>query len=106
MRAIEITKAGGAEVLKPTQRPVPQQALPRCSSRSPRARVTGSGLRASELSLKAEIVRQVKERVWPHLGTKVTPLIDSVMPLDKAAEGHARVESSAHIGKILLHVSD
>jgi NADPH2:quinone reductase len=70
-----------------------------------RAVVTGSQLRVSALSLKTEIVRQVMERVWPHLGTKVTPIIDSILPLTDAAAAHARMESSAHIGKILLEVT-
>ena len=69
-----------------------------------RAVVTGSQLRVSPLALKIEIVRQVMERVWPHLGTKVTPLIDSVMPLADAKGAHARMETSAHIGKILLEI--
>ncbi len=70
-----------------------------------RAIVTGSQLRVSPLTLKIEIVRQVMARVWPHLGTKVTPLIDSIMPLADAAGAHARMETSAHIGKILLEIN-
>ena len=70
-----------------------------------RAVVTGSQLRISPLSLKIEIVRQVMARVWPHLGTKVTPVIDSMMPLVQASAAHARMESSVHIGKILLEVT-
>ncbi|SRR6266496_3083177 len=70
-----------------------------------RAIVTGSQLRASPLSLKIEIVRQIMGRVWPHLGTKVTPIVDSVFSLAQAADAHARMESSAHIGKILLEVA-
>ena len=50
-------------------------------------------------------MRQVMERVWPHLGAKVTPLIDSVIPLAQASAAHARMESSEHIGKILLEVA-
>jgi len=69
-----------------------------------RAVVTGSQLRVSPLPLKIEIVRQVMEHVWPHLGAKVTPLIDSVMPLADAKGAHARMETSAHIGKILLEI--
>jgi NADPH2:quinone reductase len=69
-----------------------------------RAIVTGSQLRASEIAVKKEIVRQVNERVWPHLGSKVTPIVDSVLPLDQADEAHARMEASVHIGKILLSV--
>ena len=73
---------------------------------SKRAVVTGSQLRASALPVKIEIVRQVRERVWPHLGTKVTPIIDSIVPLAQASAAHARMESSVHIGKILLRVAD
>ncbi|MGZ8267633.1 MAG: NAD(P)H-quinone oxidoreductase [Burkholderiales bacterium] len=78
--------------------------VPLSSIMAKRAVVSGSQLRASSLALKTEIVRHVMERVWPHLGTKVTPIIDSVMPLEKAADAHARMESSVHIGKILLQV--
>ena len=70
-----------------------------------RAIITGSGLRVSELSLKREIVRQVKEKVWPHLGTEVTPIIDSVFPFLKAIDAHVRMESSEHMGKILLQIN-
>jgi putative PIG3 family NAD(P)H quinone oxidoreductase len=70
-----------------------------------RAIVTGSQLRVSPLSIKVEIVRQVMDRVWPYLGTQVTPIVDSIMPLAEAAGAHARMESSAHIGKILLEVN-
>jgi NADPH2:quinone reductase len=50
-------------------------------------------------------VRQTTERVWGHLGTRVTPIIDSIMPLKDAAGAHARMETSAHIGKILLEIA-
>jgi putative PIG3 family NAD(P)H quinone oxidoreductase len=69
-----------------------------------RAVITGSLLRGSALALKVEIVRQVQERVWTHLGAQVTPIVDSVFPLAGAADAHARMESSVHIGKILLEV--
>jgi putative PIG3 family NAD(P)H quinone oxidoreductase len=70
-----------------------------------RAMVTGSRLRISALALKIEIVRQVMERVWPHLGTEVTPVIDSVMSLQHAADAHMRMEAGVHIGKIVLEVA-
>lgn len=70
-----------------------------------RAVVTGSQLRVSALAVKINIVREIMDRVWPHLGTKVTPLIDSIMPLADAAKAHARMETSEHIGKILLEVT-
>jgi NADPH:quinone reductase len=81
-----------------------EYSVPLSAIMAKRAVITGSLLRGSALSLKAELVRQVTERVWPHLGTKVTPIIDSVLPLAEAAQAHARMESSAHIGKILLEV--
>ena len=70
-----------------------------------RAIVTGSRLRVSPLSRKVEIAHQIMERVWPHLGTKVMPIIDSVFPLAQASDAHARMESSVQIGKILLEVA-
>jgi putative PIG3 family NAD(P)H quinone oxidoreductase len=70
-----------------------------------RAIVTGSRLRISELPLKIEIVRQLMDRVWPNLGSKITPIIDSVIPFAQATEAHARMETSMHIGKILLEVA-
>ena len=70
-----------------------------------RAVVTGSQLRVSALAVKINVVREIMDRVWPHLGTKVTPLIDSIMPLADAAKAHARMETSEHIGKILLEIT-
>lgn len=70
-----------------------------------RAIVTGSRLRIAELPLKIEIVRQIMDRVWPNFGSRITPIIDSVFPFARAAEAHARMETSMHIGKILLEVT-
>lgn len=70
-----------------------------------RAVVTGSQLRVSALAVKINVVREIMDRVWPHLGTKVTPLIDSIMPLADAAKAHARMETSEHIGKIMLEIT-
>ncbi len=81
-----------------------EYSVPLGAIMSKRAVVSGSQLRVSELSRKVEIVKQLNERVWPHLGAKVTPFIDSVLPLAKACDAHARMETSEHIGKILLEV--
>lgn len=70
-----------------------------------RAMVSGSQLRVSALPVKIEIVRQLNEQVWPHIGAKITPFIDSILPLAQACDAHARMETSAHIGKILLEVA-
>jgi len=79
-------------------------SVPVAAIMAKRAVVTGSQLRASSLAIKTEIARQVRERVWPHFGTKVTPIIDSIVPLARASDAHARMEASVHIGKILLEV--
>ena len=70
-----------------------------------RAVVTASRMRPLELGRKRAVVRELTERVWPHLGAKIDPVLDSVFPLEQAAASHARMESSAHIGKILLEVA-
>ena len=82
-----------------------EYSVPLSAIMGKRAVVSGSGLRVSALPIKVEIVRQINERVWPHLGTKVTPVIDSIFPLAKACDAHARMETSEHIGKILLEVT-
>jgi putative PIG3 family NAD(P)H quinone oxidoreductase len=70
-----------------------------------RLTLTGSTLRARTTEVKARIARALHERVWPLLESgKVGPVIDSTLPLEKAAEAHARMESNAHIGKIMLTV--
>ena len=66
--------------------------------------MTGSRLRPLELDKKRAVARDLEERVWPHLGSRIDPVIDSVFPLAQASSGHARMETSAHIGKILLEV--
>jgi NADPH2:quinone reductase len=64
---------------------------------------TGSTLRARPIEDKAAIARALAAKVLPFIRDgKVKPLIDSVYPLAKASEAHARMESSHHIGKIVL----
>src|SRR5262249_43209314 len=64
---------------------------------------TGSTLRARAIEDKAAIARAVEERVWPLIAAgKVKPVMDKQFPLADAASAHARMESSAHIGKIVL----
>ncbi|QMU79787.1 NAD(P)H-quinone oxidoreductase [Streptacidiphilus sp. PB12-B1b] len=70
-----------------------------------RAAIAATGLRARPLDEKAAIVASVREHVWPLVesGT-VKPVIDRALPLAEAAEAHRLMESSTHIGKILLTV--
>jgi NADPH2:quinone reductase len=66
---------------------------------------TGSTLRARSVPDKAAIARAVEERVLPLVAAgRVRPVIDSTFPLAQAAIAHARMETSAHIGKIVLVV--
>lgn len=70
-----------------------------------RLTVTGSTLRASPLARKAEIAAALREKVWPLFASgKLKPVIHRVFPLAEAAAAHALMESSKHIGKIMLDV--
>jgi NADPH:quinone reductase len=66
---------------------------------------TGSTLRPRPVADKAMIAHDLEEKVWPLLSAgKIKPVIDSTFPLKDAAKAHARMESSAHVGKIVLEV--
>jgi NADPH2:quinone reductase len=66
---------------------------------------TGSTLRARSIADKAAIAAALQQQVLPLIAAgKVRPVIDSTFPLAKAAEAHARMEASGHIGKIVLTV--
>jgi len=66
---------------------------------------TGSTLRARSVEDKGLIAKAIAEKVVPLLAAgKVKPIMDSTYPLAEAAKAHARMESSAHIGKIVLTV--
>lgn len=71
-----------------------------------RASVHATSLRARPLEEKAAIVAAVRARVWPAVEAgEVRPVVDRVLPLGKVAEAHAVLESSTHVGKVLLSVS-
>ena len=66
---------------------------------------TGSTLRPQSNLQKAQIASELKEKVWPLLRKgNIEPEIDSEFSLKEATEAHRRMESSAHIGKIVLKV--
>jgi NADPH2:quinone reductase len=66
---------------------------------------TGSTLRSRTVADKGAIAHTLEAKVLPLLNTgRVKPIIDSTFPLREAAAAHARMESSAHIGKIVLTV--
>lgn len=66
---------------------------------------TGSTLRPRSNADKAAMVAAIEARVMPLLREgRVKPLMDSAFPLEKASDAHRRMETSAHIGKIVLEV--
>ncbi len=68
-----------------------------------RLTITGSTLRAQSVAAKGRIAAALEAEVWPLLAARrIAPVIDSSFALEDAAKAHARMESSAHIGKILL----
>src|SRR5438270_4713793 len=71
-----------------------------------RQTITGSTLRPRPVADKAAIARKLRDKVWPLIKAgKVRPVIDRTFPLAEAAEAHRLMESSRHIGKILLRTS-
>ncbi len=67
--------------------------------------LTGSTLRPRDNGFKQAIAQALHQKVWQLLeaGT-VKPVIDTVFPLEKAADAHHLMESSAHMGKIMLEI--
>jgi NADPH2:quinone reductase len=66
---------------------------------------TGSTLRPRSLADKAAMVAAIEAKVMPLIRAgKVKPLIDSTFPLRNAADAHRRMETSQHVGKIVLTV--
>jgi putative PIG3 family NAD(P)H quinone oxidoreductase len=70
-----------------------------------RLTITGSTLRARPVAEKGVIARAVHQHVWPLIESgAVKPIIHATFPLRAAAEAHRMMESSAHIGKLVLVV--
>jgi len=71
-----------------------------------RLTMTGSTLRPQTDLAKARIAQDLRETVWPLLAKgRIAPVLDSEFPLNQAADAHTRMESSNHIGKIVLSVA-
>jgi len=68
-----------------------------------RLTLTGSTLRARSVQQKAEVAAALREKIWPLLDNGlVKPLIHATFPLEQARQAHEMMESSSHLGKILL----
>jgi NADPH2:quinone reductase len=93
-RIVQIAVLGGAEVKINIARVMMK-----------RVTLTGSTLRPRTREAKAGFARALEAKVWPLLASgKVRVVMDSTFPLPKAADAHRRLESGAHVGKVVLVV--
>ncbi|SHN23828.1 NAD(P)H-quinone oxidoreductase [Mucilaginibacter sp. OK098] len=68
-----------------------------------RLTITGSMLRSREIAFKAAIARNLEKIIWPLIVSgKIRPVINKVFPADEAAKAHKLMESSEHVGKIVI----
>lgn len=72
-----------------------------------RLSITGSTLRPRSVAFKADLATKLRRQVWPLLEAgRVKPVIHATFPLAKVADAHRMMESSQHVGKIVLTVLD
>jgi NADPH2:quinone reductase len=72
-----------------------------------RLTLTGSTLRARTVAQKAAVAEAMRSNVWPLLSLgRVKPVIHETFPLAQASDAHRLMESSGHIGKIVLTMPD
>lgn len=84
----------------------PKVALNFAQIMTRRLTVTGSTLRPQSDLAKARIAQDLFEVVWPLIEAgKLAPVMDSEFAMEEAAAAHARMESSGHIGKIVLKIA-
>jgi NADPH2:quinone reductase len=70
-----------------------------------RLTITGSTLRARSVEVKGAIAQALKQKIWPLIEAgKIRPVIYRTFGLEEASAAHALMESSAHVGKIILEV--
>ena len=66
-------------------------------------RLSGSTMKARDMAEKSRLAAGLEAEIWPLVAAgRIRPVIDQIFPLAEAAEAHRRMESGAHIGKILL----
>ena len=95
-RHVSIAMLGGAKA---------EILIPEIMTR--RLTITGSTLRPRSVAFKSVVADEIAQTVWPFVAQgKLRPAIDSCFPLAEAAGAHARMESGAHFGKIVLTVDD
>ena len=64
--------------------------------------LTGSTLRARPIPEKTRLTNIIKEKIWPLAGQEIKPIVDTVFPLAEAGAAQSLMETSQHIGKIIL----
>jgi NADPH:quinone reductase len=65
--------------------------------------IIGSTLRPRSIEYKTQLTQQLREKVWPLLAAgRIKPAIYKTFPAEQAAAAHALMESSVHVGKIVL----
>jgi NADPH2:quinone reductase len=70
-----------------------------------RLTITGSTLRPRPVEFKGAIARNLRDKIWPLIEEgKIKPVIFKTFPLEQASEAHKLMESSQHIGKLVLTV--
>ncbi|MEZ4235085.1 MAG: zinc-binding dehydrogenase [Myxococcota bacterium] len=68
--------------------------------------VVGTTLRSRAVADKAEIVAGTRAEIWPHVASgAVRPVIDAVLPIQRAEEAHERLRTNATVGKVVLTVA-
>lgn len=93
-RVVQIAALGGAEAKINVARLMMK-----------RVTLTGSTLRPRTREIKAGFARAIEAKVWPLVAAgKIAVVLDSTFPLAQAAEAHRRMETSQHVGKIVLIV--
>ncbi|HEY1499618.1 MAG TPA: NAD(P)H-quinone oxidoreductase [Acidobacteriaceae bacterium] len=94
-RLIHIAHGGGAEVKLDLRKLMLKRLM-----------VTGSTLRSRPVEEKRRLRDGVEQHLWPLVNAgKIRPVVDRVYPIEDVAEAHRRMESSEHIGKIVLRIS-
>ena len=72
---------------------------------SKRLQITGSTLRPRPIEFKGQVAKSLRERVWPLIEAgRIKPVVYKTFPLAEASEAHRLMETSQHIGKIVLNV--
>ena len=94
-RIVFIAALGGSEVTMPVLAVMQKQAV-----------IGGSTLRGRSADEKARLAGEIERVVWPWIAEGAfKPMVDSVVPLARAADAHTMMEAGAHVGKIVLEVA-